>query len=614
MKKLISLICAIAMIATMCALPVLAADDTIAFAVELGSEKVQVAGEVDVTVKVTGGLSISSVELYYDAEAFTYKDGSFAAGSTVVAVSLVSAADGVVAAEGLDFTGKNYNDEVYFKATFTALDLEAFNAIIGDATYLEKAFAVTIPVNEDINENLVYDMNSVAYATDKIVLEDATIQIVLEPTAPVVTGVEILKDEAALEAAPMIGDVLAVDYDYNDVNGDEEDGTAFQWYADGEAITDATDAEYTVTADDYDKVITVGVTPANAEEKGDEGVEVESEATAAVIANPDLKATIVEDSLTIEPADKIRVGRDVVVYYELNSPNGGADESTIIWTDADGNELVGEVSEDGTTFTPDKEDKDKYIKVTVIPDDDRTEANEEAAVELVAEVPVTKKSTGTTAWDDNAGSSLATPKTEDPVETDKPDETDKPVASGIEKFTDVDAEAYAWAVEGIDELVKAGIIVGVTDTTFEPETKTTRAHFVAMVMRAANAINEEAKASYADVTTDFWGYKEIASAEALGALAIFGENFEPEKVITREEMAYVLYGVATALEIELAATEDAEAFSDAASIVEEAADAVTALQKAGILHGMGDGTFMPKGETTRAQAAKVVHLLWTAAK
>lgn len=608
MKKIISLICALALMATMCAFSVSAADG-VAIVVDAATEAV-VESELVVTVKATGELGLFQMELNYDPATFTYKEGSFA--TTATAVALKTAEEGKLTIECQNVTGADFADTDVFTATFTALDAAAFEEAVGENDSIDADFTVTIPYDADAAGYVLGNKMGVPYTEEQINITDATVSVILPPSAPVAANVVITGDA-------MVGSELTATWDYTDINGDEQAATKVVWYADGEAIAedtvDAAPATYTLTADEYGKVITVGITPANTAEKGDKATEVVSEeATAAVIANPDLKATIVEDSLTIEPADKIRVGREVVVYYELNSPNGGADTSTIIWTDADGNELVGEVSEDGTTFTPDKEDKDKYIKVTVIPDDDRTEANEEAAVELVAEVPVTKKSTGTTAWDDNAGSSLAAPKTEDPVETDKPDETDKPVASGIEKFTDVDAEAYAWAVEGIDELVKAGIIVGVTDTTFEPETKTTRAHFVAMVMRAANAINEEAKASYADVATDFWGYKEIASAEALGALKIFGENFEPEKVITREEMAYVLHEVAAALNIELAETETAEEFSDAASIAEEAAECVTALQKAGILHGMGDGTFMPKGETTRAQAAKVVHLLWTAAK
>jgi len=591
--------------ATMCAFSVSAADG-VTLTVDAAAEAV-VESEIVVTVKATGALGLFQMELNYDADAFTYNADSFT--TTAAAVALKEATDDKLLIECQNTVGADFADTAVFEATFTALDADAFNAIIGDAAYLEKEFSVTVPFDADINENVFYNKQGLAYATEDIVINNATVKVTLPPSAPTAADVVIAGDAK-------VGSELTATWAYSDINGDEQAGTTVVWYADGEEISTATvndsTATYTLTGAERGKVITVGVTPANAAEKGDEAEEVVSEeATEPVAVNPDLKATVVEGSLAIDPADKIKVGKAVVVSYEIDSPNGGEDESIIAWTDDAGNELAGEVSEDGKTFTPGKDDKDKIIKVTVTPKDSLTDANEEAVVELVAEVPVTKTTNNISAFVPNSGGSLV-PKTEEPEKTEEPTET--PDAAGIEKFTDVPADTYAWAVEGIDALVKAGIIVGVTDTTFEPETKTTRAHFVAMVMRAVDAIDEEAKASYADVAADYWGYKEIASAEALGALEIFGENFEPEKVITREEMAYVLHEVATALEIALPDTEAAEEFSDAASIAEAAADCVTALQKAGILHGMGDGTFMPKGETTRAQAAKVVHILWTLAK
>jgi len=48
-------------------------------------------------------------------------------------------------------------------------------------------------------------------------------------------------------------------------------------------------------------------------------------------------------------------------------------------------------------------------------------------------------------------------------------------------------------------------------------------------------------------------------------------------------------------------------FTDANDIQAWATDAVTAMQKAGIINGMGDGTFAPNANATRAQAAKIIY-------
>ena len=549
-------------------------------------------GDLAVEINLTYAGHGGRFRVTYDAADLTYVDMESVMGEDAAA-TLVE--DGKVQISWLkdNFTA---DDEAVFTLNFTA------KAEIEGAS--EETTVEAIAENVEILDN---DYLPIA---EGIEYGAATITITLAPAAPVATAVTVLDAEgAALEAAPMVGETLTVSYSYSDVNGDVEntENTAIQWYADGEVIEGATAAEYTLTAAEIGAVITVGVTPANDAEKGDEGVEaVSEEGTLAVAVNPELKATIVEESLTIDPADKIRVGKPVTVSYELVSPNGGEDESIVVWTDEEGNELAGEISEDGLTFTPDNDDKNKVIKVTVTPKDSLTEANEEAVVELIAEVPVTKKSGSAPAF--TGGTTLVDKEDKEEPGTDAPG-TDAPVA-GIEKFTDVDATVYAWAVEGIDALVKAGVIKGITDTTFEPETKTTRAHFVAMVIRAINAVDETAESTYADVAKDYWGYAEIATAQKLGALAILGENFEPEKVITREEMASVLYEVAKAKGIALGEAAAAEEFSDASSIAEGAAEAVTALQKAGIIAGMGDGTFAPKGETTRAQAAKVVYMVY----
>ena len=48
-------------------------------------------------------------------------------------------------------------------------------------------------------------------------------------------------------------------------------------------------------------------------------------------------------------------------------------------------------------------------------------------------------------------------------------------------------------------------------------------------------------------------------------------------------------------------------FTDESEISDYAKEAVSYLASAGIINGMGDGTFAPAGTVTRAQAAKVVY-------
>ena len=80
---------------------------------------------------------------------------------------------------------------------------------------------------------------------------------------------------------------------------------------------------------------------------------------------------------------------------------------------------------------------------------------------------------------------------------------------------------------------------------------------------------------------------------------MFGGN----QSISREDMAVILARMANNAGIDINIAEST--FSDANEISDYARKAVAALNGAGIINGVGDGKFDPKGITTRAQAAVV---------
>ncbi len=211
------------------------------------------------------------------------------------------------------------------------------------------------------------------------------------------------------------------------------------------------------------------------------------------------------------------------------------------------------------------------------------------------------------------GASLVTkPEADDPA-TEDPDyvadnNVDGDPTDGKETtaatFTDVDKEVYAWGYDYLDKLAKAGVVKGMTATTYEPESMTTYAQFTALVVRVLGLEAEEAATE--KVAKDHWSYAEVSVADKLGLLADVA--FNADKAITREDMAVIAYKALKANGVELTAGEAVE-YSDASSISEYAVESIDALSKAGILNGMGDGTFAPKGTTTRMQTAKVIGMI-----
>lgn len=169
-------------------------------------------------------------------------------------------------------------------------------------------------------------------------------------------------------------------------------------------------------------------------------------------------------------------------------------------------------------------------------------------------------------------------------------------------FTDVDGH---WAKDAIISLYDKSIISGYADNTFLPDSPITRAEFVVMAVRLLGAQYNQTM-SFADVNTSDWFYQSVMTAAANGWVSgISDTEFAPNKLITREDAAVIMYRAAGA---SLGVAEGAADFSDAAEISPYAAEAVAAMYENGIISGY-DGAFYPKKEITRAEAAQIFNVL-----
>ena len=168
-----------------------------------------------------------------------------------------------------------------------------------------------------------------------------------------------------------------------------------------------------------------------------------------------------------------------------------------------------------------------------------------------------------------------------------------------------DVASVEWAKESIEALADKGILNGKGDGKFAPNDNVTREEFVKIIVVAFDLNDAEAESDFADVSKDSWSYSYVASAAKLGIVSGDGASFNPKAGISRQDMAVIIHRVFEHLGAEIKG--EAVAFDDNAEISEYAKAAVEALTAAGIINGMGDGTFAPAGTVTRAQAAKVVY-------
>lgn len=181
------------------------------------------------------------------------------------------------------------------------------------------------------------------------------------------------------------------------------------------------------------------------------------------------------------------------------------------------------------------------------------------------------------------------------------EDEDKPTDYEDEKlFNDIDN--YGWAKEAIEGLYYAGIINGMEEGVFNPAGKVTREQFCKMAVQLFGVLEYETDTNFVDVDKDAWYAQYINSAIRAGYVqGQSDEYFGIGESIMRQDMATILF---RGLGSQNSATE--LDFTDNDAIAPYAYTAISELVGLEILNGYEDGSFNPRGTTTRAEAAKVI--------
>ncbi len=171
----------------------------------------------------------------------------------------------------------------------------------------------------------------------------------------------------------------------------------------------------------------------------------------------------------------------------------------------------------------------------------------------------------------------------------------------------VDMSDSYWAYDSIYYCYEEGYLKGVTETTFEPLRQITRAEFAILLYRVLGLQDYQASDVYfSDVPETAWFYNEVSVLAEMGIVNGVDDGvFAPFQPIRRQELVTMLYRViGYDVELELS-------FSDVRSIDDYARNAVKWAVSEGLVEGYDDGTFLPKGYTTRAEAAAIIQRLTT---
>ncbi|WP_052723567.1 tail fiber protein [Paenibacillus wulumuqiensis] len=164
-----------------------------------------------------------------------------------------------------------------------------------------------------------------------------------------------------------------------------------------------------------------------------------------------------------------------------------------------------------------------------------------------------------------------------------------------------------WAEKSIRQAVDAGIVRGYADGSFKPGQAVTRAEFAVMLLQAMGLPGSETPLAFTDKETiGSWARPAIAEAVRQGWVQGNADgSFRPNDRITRAEMAVM---AAAALHSDVM-SQPKTTFTDDKKIPAWARGAVAAMQQTGIINGKSANTFDPAGQTTRAEAVKVIMMI-----
>ena len=179
-------------------------------------------------------------------------------------------------------------------------------------------------------------------------------------------------------------------------------------------------------------------------------------------------------------------------------------------------------------------------------------------------------------------------------------------------FSDV-AGPSDWSHEGIDYCVRRSLMVGTGAGTFSPGMNCSRAQIVQILYNLSGDKTDYGNyyLPFTDVAPGAWYYDAVAWAYDNDVVSgTSATTFAPNDVITREQMAVILYGYTAEFAPEF--TRNAASlntFPDAGSVANWAYTAMSWAVGNGLISGMGSGGvsyLAPQGSATRAQASAII--------
>lgn len=186
----------------------------------------------------------------------------------------------------------------------------------------------------------------------------------------------------------------------------------------------------------------------------------------------------------------------------------------------------------------------------------------------------------------------------------KPTTVTKPQGNGV--FWDVSPNS--WYNDAVMYVYEKGYMTGTEKDAFKPDGTMTRGMLVTVLYRMAGKPSYSGSMPFKDVKSSQYYYTPVMWANAMGIVTgTSSTTFEPESLVSREQIAAILYRYYTRyLGRKASNTSIPSSFTDRNKVSDYAKDAMGWAINSGIINGTSATLLEPAGDATRCQAAAMI--------
>lgn len=171
-----------------------------------------------------------------------------------------------------------------------------------------------------------------------------------------------------------------------------------------------------------------------------------------------------------------------------------------------------------------------------------------------------------------------------------------------------DVKTSDWYYNQVQYVYSNGLMAGTNATSFSPKTPTNRGMIATIMYGIMDKPEISSNSPFTDVSPSAWYAKAVNWANQEGIVSGIGNNrFGPNSPVTRESLALMLFNFAKYLEIDTPQRSDLRSFRDYSQIHDWGLTALEWANATGLIGGKTGNKIDPRGNATRAEVAVILY-------